>query len=60
MENQEQFISSRRIALEIMRPTPEYSYRSLIKHRAQLSKMIDQWERQSLLSKIHPDNQGTR
>lgn len=46
MKDQKKFISSRRLALEIARPTAEYSDRALQRRRAQLARMVRQWERQ--------------
>lgn len=45
MQNQKQFISSRRLALEIAQPTQEYSQRAAYIHRARLARMVKQWER---------------
>lgn len=46
MQNQKQFISSHRLALEIAQPINEYSQRAAYIRRARLARMLRQWERQ--------------
>lgn len=46
MKKERQFSS--RLTLKISRPTLEYQDRALLKRRAQIARMITQWEQQIL------------
>ena len=46
MKTKQQFISSRRLALEVARPVNELTQRAAYVRRAQLARQLRQWGRQ--------------